>query len=84
MRTIGFCIYIETKELTIETLWKVLYIICVYHSTMYELKLRHKILGSQDNAGVFSRHGMAFVKSFIPDHEKCNHTKFESNVYKEI
>jgi len=77
MRTMGVWIYIETTDLTIETTWELLYIICVYHSTMYELKLRHKILGSHDNAGAFSTHGMAFVKSFIPDHKKCKHTKFE-------
>ena len=39
MRTSGFCIYIEATELAIETTWNLLYIISVYHSTMYILKL---------------------------------------------
>jgi len=35
----GFCIYIETTELTIEITWTLLYIICVYQLAMYDLKL---------------------------------------------
>jgi len=44
MRTMDVCItfLIEATELSIETTWKLLYIICVYLSSMYELTLRLK------------------------------------------
>ena len=46
MRTMDVCItfLIEATELSIETTWKLLYIISVYHSTMYDLKLCHKLI----------------------------------------
>ena len=47
---------------------------------MFELKLRHKVFCSQDNASVFSTHDMAFVKCFIPDYEQCKHTFEQSYI----